>query len=285
MQRAPCSRSCGSACGQPTYSSKSCTRSAIGRLRGSTRWSFRKPPSSPMAREDPPRPASPSACSGWPRRASAACLARCAAAGVLVLAGLARSDASPAWPSGRHVRRARGRSSAGPGAVGVAVLGDDRRLAGRDGLALGQLAQRALVVHRHDLDPRSCAASPSRRARARRRSTRCASRCSSTSARTSAKSSSRRVLEVDDLLVAALARTSPCSVEHERDAAAHARGEVAAGRAEDHDAAAGHVLAAVVADALDDGVRRRSCGRRSARPPGRGRTRGRRSRRRAACCR
>ena len=41
-------------------------------------------------------------------------------------------------------------------------------------------------------------------------------------------------------------------VVHERDAARHAGGEVAAGRAEHHDAPAGHVLAAVVADALDD---------------------------------
>mmetsp|Transcript_14229 Transcript_14229/g.43053 ORF Transcript_14229/g.43053 Transcript_14229/m.43053 type:complete len:201 (-) Transcript_14229:3198-3800(-) len=37
------------------------------------------------------------------------------------------------------------------------------------------------------------------------------------------------------------------------DAAAHAGGEVAAGVAEDHEAAAGHVLCAVVAEALDDG--------------------------------
>ena len=44
-------------------------------------------------------------------------------------------------------------------------------------------------------------------------------------------------------------------VEDVRDAAAHAGGEVAAGRAEHDDDAAGHVLAAVVADALDDGRR------------------------------
>ena len=42
-------------------------------------------------------------------------------------------------------------------------------------------------------------------------------------------------------------------IEQVRDAAAHAGGEVAAGRAEDQHPAAGHVLAAVVADALDDG--------------------------------
>ena len=46
-------------------------------------------------------------------------------------------------------------------------------------------------------------------------------------------------------------------VEHVGDAAAHAGGEVAPGAAEHDDAAAGHVLAAVVADALDDRVRAR----------------------------
>ena len=44
-------------------------------------------------------------------------------------------------------------------------------------------------------------------------------------------------------------------VEDVRDAAAHAGGEVAAGGPEDDDAPAGHVLAAVVADALHDGGR------------------------------
>src|SRR5690606_33848640 len=34
----------------------------------------------------------------------------------------------------------------------------------------------------------------------------------------------------------------------------HARGEVAAGRADDHDPPAGHVLATVVPDALNDGL-------------------------------
>ena len=41
-------------------------------------------------------------------------------------------------------------------------------------------------------------------------------------------------------------------VEDEGDAAAHAGGEVAPGGAEHDDGAAGHVLAAVIADALDD---------------------------------
>ena len=40
-------------------------------------------------------------------------------------------------------------------------------------------------------------------------------------------------------------------IEHEGVAAGHAGGEVAAGRAEDDDPAAGHVLTPVVADALD----------------------------------
>ena len=44
-------------------------------------------------------------------------------------------------------------------------------------------------------------------------------------------------------------------VEHVGDAAAHAGGEVAAGPAEHDDASAGHVLAAVIADAFDDGER------------------------------
>src|SRR5262249_3904100 len=43
-------------------------------------------------------------------------------------------------------------------------------------------------------------------------------------------------------------------VEHIGDAAAHAGREVAAGSAKHDDAAAGHVLAAVVSDAFDDGA-------------------------------
>ncbi len=46
-------------------------------------------------------------------------------------------------------------------------------------------------------------------------------------------------------------------VVHERDAARHPGREVAAGRPEHDDAAAGHVLAAVVADAFDDRGRAR----------------------------
>ena len=44
----------------------------------------------------------------------------------------------------------------------------------------------------------------------------------------------------------------PSAFEHVGDAAAHAGGEVPAGAAEHDDAAAGHVLAAVIADAFDD---------------------------------
>ena len=49
----------------------------------------------------------------------------------------------------------------------------------------------------------------------------------------------------------AAAREVAVRVEHVGDAAAHAGGEVAAGPAEHDDAPAGHVLAAVIADALD----------------------------------
>ena len=59
------------------------------------------------------------------------------------------------------------------------------------------------------------------------------------------------LLEVDQLEVAA-ALEAPVDVVHVGDAAAHAGGEVAPGRPEHDHAAAGHVLAAVVADALDD---------------------------------
>ena len=63
-------------------------------------------------------------------------------------------------------------------------------------------------------------------------------------------------LELDEVEVAAR-RERAVGVEDVGDAAAHPRGEVAAGRAEHDDASAGHVLAAVVADALDDGARAR----------------------------
>src|SRR3972149_3550048 len=57
--------------------------------------------------------------------------------------------------------------------------------------------------------------------------------------------------EVDHLPVAAPGEVA-VEVEDVGDAARHARGEVAPGPTDDHDAAAGHVLAPVVAHALDD---------------------------------
>ena len=67
-------------------------------------------------------------------------------------------------------------------------------------------------------------------------------------------SGSAERLEVDHLQVAALGEVL-LLVEDEGQAAAHAGGEVAAGRADDDGDAAGHVLAAVVAGPLDDGLR------------------------------
>jgi hypothetical protein len=61
------------------------------------------------------------------------------------------------------------------------------------------------------------------------------------------------VVETDQVGVAAAGERTTL-VEYVGDAAAHAGGEVAAGLAQDHDPAAGHVLAAVVADPLDHRV-------------------------------
>ena len=55
------------------------------------------------------------------------------------------------------------------------------------------------------------------------------------------------------MLLVAAARELAVVVEHVGDAAAHARREVPPGPAEHDDAPAGHVFAAVIADALDDG--------------------------------
>ena len=68
-------------------------------------------------------------------------------------------------------------------------------------------------------------------------------------------SGSSERLEVDHFQVAAPAESRPSLVEHEGQAAAHAGGEVAAGRADDDGDAAGHVFAAVVAGPFDDGLR------------------------------
>ena len=61
-------------------------------------------------------------------------------------------------------------------------------------------------------------------------------------------------VEIDHARVEALPEVSRL-VEHVRDAAAHARGEIAARLAEHDDPAARHVFAAMVAYALDDGPR------------------------------
>ncbi len=111
---------------------------------------------------------------------------------------------------------------------------------------------------------RACsrAASPSRTRRAREQASHSASTraatgesvrrpCSSIIARSSIASASESCFEADHAHVAALGELAVL-VEHVGDAAAHARREVASGRAEHDDAPAGHVLAAVVADALDD---------------------------------
>ena len=68
-------------------------------------------------------------------------------------------------------------------------------------------------------------------------------------------SGSAQRLEVDHLQVAALGGSRCSSSKTKADAAAHAGGEVAAGRADDDGDAAGHVLAAVVAGPFDDGLR------------------------------
>src|SRR3954451_6003271 len=154
MQRAPWSRSSGSASGSAN-SWKSLTRSGIGRLRWSTRWISRKPPSLPMTRE---HLLGRVLLGGRLRRLVRARLARGLAAAlgghrrVLVLAGLARLARLLVAVAGRHVGRLLTRIDR-PRAVAVAARAHDRWLAGLEGLLLGQLAQRTLVVHRHDLDP------------------------------------------------------------------------------------------------------------------------------------
>src|SRR4051812_48333822 len=156
MQRAPWSCTACPANGS-WNSRKSFTRSSIGRLRGSTRWSFRNPPSSPTAGEH--------LLAGLllhlgPLGVGLAALARLLGGllrserRVLVLARLAGARGLVAAAVAGHVRSplAGGNRTR---AVAVTVLGDDGRLARLERLALGQLAQRALVVHRHDLHPRA----------------------------------------------------------------------------------------------------------------------------------
>src|SRR6185436_7994078 len=62
-----------------------------------------------------------------------------------------------------------------------------------------------------------------------------------------------KFFESDHLLIAATVEVA-LFVEDVSNPAGHACGEVTAGRAEDHDAAAGHVFAAMIANGFDDGV-------------------------------
>ena len=132
-------------------------------------------------------------------------------------------------------------------------LGERRRprpSAARRGLG----RQHPLVLARHHLDELLAGVAPVRAAASTRG--RCPSRwmCRVMSSRSSS------LVRVLDRPRDRPARGCSAScevavvVEHVGDAAAHAGGEVAAGPAEHDDAPAGHVLAAVVADALDDGV-------------------------------
>src|SRR5205823_954691 len=155
MQRAPCFWS--SACGSSTTNSlKSSTRSGIGRFFGSCRSIFRKPPSSPIPGEHLllglllDLRAFGVVGTGIARRLARALSGR---GGVLMLAGLTRPAGLHPVAGGRIRLALAGAHRAG--AVAVSVLRDHRGLASIDRGLLLALAQYALVVHRHDLDPRS----------------------------------------------------------------------------------------------------------------------------------
>src|SRR5947208_3521316 len=133
---------------------KSCTRSGIGRFGPLTRWILRKPPISPIARQDLLRgllldllllgPAGAVAPRGLART-------RRSDRGILVLPGLAGARRLLV-PVADGVRR----DLAGldrTGAVEVPALADHGGLAGLGRPPLGLLAKCALVVHRHDLHP------------------------------------------------------------------------------------------------------------------------------------
>src|SRR4051812_9768785 len=132
MQRAPCAFSSGSASGS-WYSTKSCTRSGIGRFGPFTRSILRKPPISPIARQNLLRRLLLGLRDG---PVVGAALARRAPGtggrdrGVLVLPGLAGAGgllvtvAVAVRRDLPRLHRAR--------AVAVAALGRDRGLAGHD---------------------------------------------------------------------------------------------------------------------------------------------------------
>src|SRR3954452_1001201 len=235
MQRAPWSFSSGSASGS-WYSSKSWTRCGMGRFGPFTRWIFRKPPISPIARQPPLRGgllgllllgtvSAPRPCLA-PRLAGRNCR-------VLVLACLSGAGGLLMAVAGR-VRSALARAH-GAGAIAVAALADHRRLARLLRQPLGLLAQRALVVHRHDLDPCAGQLVPAlqhvlRHGRAG------ALRVLLDQRARLLEIVVREPLELDELRVAAR-RERALGIEHVRDAAAHARREVAPGRAKHHHAA------------------------------------------------
>src|SRR4051794_30233660 len=246
MQRAPWSFSSGSASGS-WYSSKSWTRCAIGRFGPLTRWIFMKPPISPIARQH--------LLGGLGLGLLLGAVARAARAGgaadftrsdggVLVLTGLP-GPRSLLVAVGRRVRGALSGAHRAR-AVAVAALADHRGLAGLGGEPLGLLAHGALVVHGHDLHPGAAGGELVPALEHARRDRRIGALGVLLHERT-------HLLEV--LLVAALElhklrvasrREGALAIEHVRDAAAHARGEVAPGRPEHDHAAACHVLAAVV---------------------------------------
>src|SRR5919202_6540377 len=231
MQRAPCAASSPS--GRRTRNSlKACspwTRSTGSAYLTPERSILRKPPSSPI---------------GTRLRAALRDDARLAA-GVAARAAVGGRDE-------RLVDLALGRDEAlAARALRMVVVRPQRLAVLR--LGGGELREHALVVGREDLDERLAERVPLvEHAPADRRV------------------GAAHVLldEVADLDAVALVerlelvehrRVDPppegaVLVEHEREAAAHAGREVAAGRAEYDHAPAGHVLAAVVADALDDGV-------------------------------
>src|SRR4051812_16951567 len=138
MQRAPCAFSSGSASGS-WYSSKSCRRSGTGRFGPLTRWIFRKPPTSPIAREDLLGGLGLglfllSAVYGAPACLALGPLGR--HGGVLVLAGLAGALRLLVAVGRGRVWRALARTH-GPVSGAIAVLGDHGRLAGLLGAPLG----------------------------------------------------------------------------------------------------------------------------------------------------
>src|SRR4051794_2254495 len=155
MQRAPWSFSSGSARGS-WYSMKSCTRCWIGRFGPLTRWILRKPPISPIARQDLLRGLRLDLLLlGRAGAVAPGCLARTSGgdSGVLALPGLADMGRLLVPVADRVRRRLAGLDRTG--AVEVAALADHGGLAGLDRIALHRLAQGALVVHRHYLDPRA----------------------------------------------------------------------------------------------------------------------------------